>query len=110
MQELLFYTTIDEKYIKYFVPLYSYKKHYKKYKSNFSFLFIYDRKNTPLAIIKFSAMILVPKEVNVVHLLKYEEKDKKYKNLISSGYRYINSNRQEINVRELKSYYTDHSF
>ena len=32
---------------KYFVPLYSYKEHYKKYKDNPSFFFVYDRKNKP---------------------------------------------------------------
>ena len=89
---------------KYFVPLYSYKEHYQKYKSNPSFLFIYDRKNIPLAIIKFSAMIPVAKEMNVVHLLKYDQQDKKYKNLISSEYRYINSNREEIHKRANRIY------
>ena len=53
---------------KYFVPLYSYKEHYQKYKNNPSFFFVYDRKNNPLAIIKFSAMIpVVPAEGRRIH-------------------------------------------
>ena len=88
----------------YFVPLYSYKEHYKKYKNNPSFLFIYDRKNIPLAIIKFSAMIPIPNDINVMHLLEYTKKDRKYKNLISSEYRYVNSNKKEIYKRANKMY------
>ena len=57
----------------YFVPLYSYKKHYEKYRNNASFFFVYDRKNKPLAIIKFSSMIPVPKNMNVVELLDYNK-------------------------------------
>lgn len=49
-------------------------------------------------------MIPVPKEINVMHLLKYDEKDVKYKNLISSEYRYINSNKKEIYIRANKMY------
>jgi len=47
-----------EKY-DYFVPLYSYKEHYNQYKNNPSFFFVYNRKNQPLAIIKFSAMVVM---------------------------------------------------
>ncbi len=90
----------------YFVPLYSYKEHYKKYKNNPSFFFVKDRKDRPLAIIKFSAMIPVPKDINVTELLKYEEQDKKYKDLISAEYRYINSNKKEIYKRANKMYET----
>lgn len=88
----------------YFVPLYSYKEHYEKYKNNSSFFFVYDRKNRPLAIIKFSAMIPVPKNINVTKLLEYNEQDKKYKSLISAEYRYINSNKKEIYRRANKMY------
>ena len=88
----------------YFVPMYSYKEHYAKYKNNPSFFFILNRKNEPLAIIKFSAMIPVLKNDNVVKLLKYEEQDKKYKDLISAEYRYINSNKEEIYKRAQKMY------
>lgn len=88
----------------YFVPLYSYKEHYKKYKNNPSFFFVYDRKNKPLAIIKFSAMIPVPKYVSVMRLLEYNEQDDKYKNLIAAEYRYINSNKEEIYKRANKMY------
>lgn len=88
----------------YFVPLYSYKEHYKKYKNNPSFFFVYDRKNNPLAIIKFSAMIPVPKDVSVMMLLEYNEQDDKYKNLIAAEYRYINSNKEEIYKRANKMY------
>lgn len=52
----------------YFVPLYSYKEHYQKYRNNSSFFFVYDRKKKPLAIIKFSAMIPVPKSINVTKM------------------------------------------
>lgn len=89
---------------KYFVPLYSYKDHYKKYKNNPSFFFVYDRKNKPLAIIKFSAMIPVPKDINVTSLLEYNKQDSKYKSLISAEYRYINSNKEEIYKRANKMY------
>ena len=88
----------------YFVPLYSYKEHYKKYKNNPSFFFVYDRKNNPLAIIKFSAMIPVPKSIEVTYLLDYEKQDDKYKNLISAEYRYINSHKKEIYLRANKMY------
>ena len=88
----------------YFVPLYSYKEHYGKYKNNPSFFFIYDRKKKPLAIIKFSAMVPVPKYINVTSLLEYNEQDKKYKSLISAEYRYINSNKEEIYKRANKMY------
>lgn len=88
----------------YFVPLYSYKEHYSKYKNNPSFFFIYDRKIRPLAIIKFSAMIPVPSNFNVISLLEYNEQDKKYKDLISAEYRYINSNKEEIYKRANKMY------
>ena len=88
----------------YFVPLYSYKKHYLKYKNNPSFFFIYDRKNNPLAIVKFSAMIPVPNDLSVTRLLDYNEQDEKYKNLISAEYRYINSNKEEVYKRANKMY------
>ena len=88
----------------YFVPLYSYKEHYKKYKNNPSFFFVYDRKNNPLAIIKFSAMIPVPKTIEVTYLLNYEKQDDKYKNLVSAEYRYINSHKKEIYLRANKMY------
>ena len=94
--------TINE--FEYFVPLYSYKKHYSKYKSNSSFFFVYDRKANPLSIIKFSAMIPVPKNIKVVELLNYDIQDKKYKDLISAEYRYINSNKEEIYIRANKMY------
>ena len=76
----------------YFVPLYSYKEHYKKYKNN------------PLAIIKFSAMIPVPSNIKVTYVLEYNKQDKKYKDLISAEYRYINSNKEEIYRRANKMY------
>ena len=88
----------------YFVPLYSYKEHYNKYKNNPSFFFIYDRKNNPVAIIKFSAMIPVPKGISVTKLLSFEEQDVKYKALISSEYRYVNSHKEEIYIRANKMY------
>ena len=88
----------------YFVPLYSYKDHYKKYKNNPSFFFIYSRKEETLAIIKFSAMIPVPKNLNVIKLLEYDKQDKKYKDLISAEYRYVNSNKQQIYKRANKMY------
>ena len=92
-----------EKY-EYFVPLYSYKEHYEKYKNNPSFFFVYDRKNNPLAIIKFSAMIPVPDNINVTSILEYDKQDKKYRALISAEYRYINSNIREIYIRANKMY------
>lgn len=88
----------------YFAPLYSYKEHYTKYKNNPSFFFVYDRKNRPLAIIKFSAMIPVPKCTNVMNLLSYNDQDDNYKNLIAAEYRYINSNKAEIYKRANKMY------
>ena len=88
----------------YFVPLYSYKEHYSKYKNNSSFFFVYDRKEKPLSIIKFSAMIPVPKDLDVISLLEYNKQDKKYKDLISAEYRYINSNKEEIYKRANKMY------
>ena len=66
--------------------------------------FVYDRKGKPLAIIKFSAMIPVPKSINVTNLLEYNEQDKKYKSLIAAEYRYINSNKEEIYKRANKMY------
>jgi len=88
----------------YFVPLYSYKKHYERYKSNPSFFFVYDRKDKPLAIIKFSAMIPVPMQRDAIKLLQYNEQDNKYKDLIAAEYRYINSNKEEIYKRANKMY------
>lgn len=88
----------------YFVPLYSYKEHYQKYKNNPSFFFVYNRKKRPLAIIKFSAMIPVPKSINVTNLLEYNKQDEKYKNLVAAEYRYINSNKEEIYKRANKMY------
>ena len=88
----------------YFVPLYSYKEHYKKYKNNPSFFFIYDRKKRPLAIIKFSAMIPVLKNAKVASLLDYNNQDKKYIDLIAAEYRYINSKKEEIYIKAKKMY------
>ena len=88
----------------YFVPLYSYKEHYLKYKNNPSFFFVYDRRNVPLSIIKFSSMIPVPKNSTVIRLLDYNNQDEKYRDLISAEYRYINSNKQEIYRRANKMY------
>lgn len=88
----------------YFVPLYSYKEHYEKYKNNPSFFFIYDRKRRPLAIIKFSAMIPIPMKMNVMNILNYSEQDKNYRNLISAEYRFVNSNKEEIYKRANKMY------
>lgn len=88
----------------YFVPLYSYKEHYRKYKNNPSFFFVYDRKHRPLAIMKFSAMIPVPLKSNVIRLLEYNNQDIKYRDLISAEYRYINSNKNEIFTRAEKMY------
>ena len=45
---------------------------------------MYGRKNNPLAIIKFSAMIPVPNNINVTSILEYNKQDKKYKDLIAS--------------------------
>lgn len=88
----------------YFVPLYSYKEHYKKYKNNPSFFFVYNKKNNPLAIIKFSAMIPVPKSINVTSILEFNKQDKRYRDLISAEYRYINSNKEQIYKRANKMY------
>ena len=88
----------------YFVPLYSYKEHYKKYKNNSSFFFIYNRKKEPLAIIKFSSMIPIPKKLKVISLLEYKTQDKKYTDLISAEYRYVNSHKAEIYKRANKMY------
>lgn len=92
-----------EKY-QYFVPLYSYKEHYNKYRNNPSFFFVYNRKKQPLAIIKFSAMIPVFKDNDVIEILDYNKQDSRYKDLISSEYRYINSNKEEIHKRAQKMY------
>lgn len=89
---------------KYFVPLYSYKEHYQKYKSNPSFFFVYDRKNRALSMIKFSAMIPVSSQNKVVKLLNYKAQNEKYRDLISAEYRYINSNAEEIYKRANKMY------
>ena len=88
----------------YFVPLYSYKEHYLKYKSNPSFFFVYDRKNRPLSIIKFSAMIPILRNSDVISILNYNEQDKKYRDLISAEYRYVNSHKEEIYKRANKMY------
>jgi len=88
----------------YFVPLYSYKEHYLKYKNNPSFFFVYDRKNRPLSIIKFSAMIPILRNSDVISILNYNEQDKKYRDLISAEYRYINSHKEEIYKRANKMY------
>ena len=88
----------------YFVPLYSYKEQYKKYKNNSSFFFVNDKWNRPLAIIKFSAMIPVPTSLNVIKILEYNMQEKKYRDLISAEYRYINSHKKEIYKRANKMY------
>jgi len=88
----------------YFAPLYSYKKHYSKYKNNPSFFFIYNRNKNPLAIIKFSSMIPIFKNSSSIKLLDFNEQEKKYRDLVSSEYRYINSNKEEIYKRAKKMY------
>lgn len=88
----------------YFAPLYSYKDHYKKYKNNPSFFVVYDKGKKPLAIIKFSAMIPVPCNIKVTSLLDFNKEEKKYQDLISAEYRYINSNKEEIYKRANKMY------
>ncbi len=49
-------------------------------------------------------MIPIPNNIIVTSLLKYNESDKKYKDLISAEYRYINSNKKEIYKRANKIY------
>ena len=49
-------------------------------------------------------MIPVPNNYDVISLLDYNSQDKKYKDLISSEYRYINSNKAEIYKRANKMY------
>jgi protein AbiQ len=88
----------------YFVPLYSYKEHYNKYKNNPSFFFIYDRNDIPIAIMKFSAMIPVPKGINVINLLNFNNQNVKYQSLVASEYRYVNSHKEEIYKRANKMY------
>ena len=88
----------------YFVPLYSYKEHYSKYKNNPSFFFIYDRNDKPVAIMKFSAMIPVPKGIDVIKPLSFNEQDAKYQALVALEYRYVNSHKDEIYKRANKMY------
>ena len=89
---------------KYFVPLYSYKKHYDKYKNNPSFFIIYTRMKKPISILKFSAMIPVLSNNNVIKLLEFEGLDSKYKDLVSTEYRYINSKKYEIHKKAYRMY------
>lgn len=49
-------------------------------------------------------MIPVPNNIKVTSLLDYNESDKKYKDLISAEYRYINSNKEQIYKRANKMY------
>ena len=49
-------------------------------------------------------MIPVPNNKNVTTVLEYNKQDKKYKDLISAEYRYINSNKEEIYKRANKMY------
>ena len=49
-------------------------------------------------------MIPVPKYIKVTSLLEYNKSDKKYKDLISAEYRYINSNKEEIYKKANKMY------
>ena len=49
-------------------------------------------------------MIPVAKDSNVVQLLEYKKQDEKYKDLIATEYRYINSNKKEIYIRAEKMY------
>lgn len=53
---------------------------------------------------EFSSMIPVPNNIKVTSLLEYNKSDKKYKDLISAEYRYINSNKEEIYKRANKMY------
>lgn len=87
---------------KYFVPLYSYKRHYDKYKNNASFFFVYGK--NPLSIIKFLSMIPVPNNMRVVNLLDYKKQEKKYQDLLSSEYKYINFHKKEILQRAKRMY------
>ena len=80
---------------KYFAPLYSYKRHYDKYKNNASFFFVYGKNKNPLSIIKFSSMIPVPNNMRVVNLLDYKKQEKKYQDLLSSEYKYINFHKKK---------------
>lgn len=82
----------------------SYKEHYNEYRNNPSFFFVYNRKKQPFAIIKFSAMIPVFKDNDVIEVLDYNKQDIRYKDLISSEYKYINSNKEEIHKRAQKMY------
>ena len=65
---------------------------------------VYDKGKKPLAIIKFSAMIPVPCNIKVTSLLDFNKEEKKYQDLISAEYRYINSNKEEIYKRANKMY------
>lgn len=49
-------------------------------------------------------MIPVPDNINVTSILEYDKQDKKYRDLISAEYRYINSNKREIYIRANKMY------
>ena len=49
-------------------------------------------------------MIPVPQNIKVVELLNFDNQDKKYQDLISAEYRYINSNKEEIYKRARKMY------
>ena len=49
-------------------------------------------------------MIPVPNNISVTSVLEYNKQDKKYRDLISAEYRYINSNKEEIYTRANKMY------
>jgi len=111
MEKLKFYI-IDGKYVEYlsaFDKNISYNKEQShtrpylgivlqidKYKNNASFFFVYGKNKNPLSIIKFSSMIPVPNNMRVVNLLDYKKQEKKYQDLLSSEYKYINFHKKEI--------------
>ena len=88
----------------YFVPLYSFKEHYKKYRNNPSIFIIYNKDKKPISILRFSTMIPVLNNSNVIKLLEFDKQDIKYNDLISEEYRYINQNKKEIYKRAMKIY------
>lgn len=86
----------------YFAPLYSYKSKYDHYKENPSFMRVKDRKGRNLSIIRLSEMIPVLKEE--VKLLDFEERGKKYKDLLQAETDYINDNRNCLYNKAKKIY------
>ena len=86
----------------YFAPLYSYKVGYNKYKENRSCIRVEDRNGINVWIFWFSEMIAVPE--TAIHLLDFNSRGDKYRDLLQAESDFINDNKNVIYSKAKKIY------